>query len=158
MRSKAKLKEFAELALMFSIPNMTAERPTKSRLGGLFDQLQKVCGRIVAAETSQLSPEEHKWIGQQINQFGDDSGWESKPKHIGTVLSFSIALAERNTKLSPRVLEKLNLIVEHLENGGDLRVQSCWAGSLALEKWDAIFEKAKEPGLETLAKKMSRVD
>ncbi|MCP4127741.1 MAG: hypothetical protein GY753_11840 [Gammaproteobacteria bacterium] len=146
MRSKEKLKEFAELALMFSIPNMTKKFPEKTRLGGLFTQLQKVTGKVIAASTFKLQEDERVWIEKQLWQFGEQTGWESTPKHIGTVLSFSIALAERNTQLSPRVLEKLNLIVDHLEAGGDLRVQSCWAGSLAMEKWDAIFADAPEPG------------
>ncbi len=146
MRSKDKLKFVAEMALMYSIPDMTAERPTKSRLGGLYTQLQKVTGREIG-KFAPITEEENDWLRSQLEAFGLSTGWESTPKHISTVLSFSVALAERREDLSPRVLEKLNLLIDHLESGGDLRVANCWAGSLAMEKWDAIFGDAPPPGI-----------
>jgi hypothetical protein len=147
MRPKSKLKEFAEIALMYSIPEMTTKRPTKSRLGSLYDQLQKVTAKALNTSHFVATQEERAWLEKVIQKFGKDTGWESTPKHIGTVASFCTALAERGKSLNPGILEKLNLIIEHLEAGGDLKVQSCWAGSLAMEKWDAIFMDAPYPSL-----------
>ncbi len=108
MRPKTELKRIAELAFMYSIPSMVTKKPKRSRLGSLFLQLQKVTGKEIN-RFHKIAQEERLWLEGQLEKFGDATGWESTPKHISTVLSFSLALAERMDDLGPRVLEKLNL-------------------------------------------------
>jgi len=37
---------------------------------------------------------------------------------------------------------KVNYRINHFENGNDLKVQSCWAGSLAAGKWEDLFNES----------------
>ncbi len=143
MRPKSELKFVAELSLIHSIPDMTQKKNT-GRLGSLFDQLQKITQKDLFTKFGDAIEEEYKWLHKVITQFGNDSGWETNEKHISTVLSFCCRLAERDEKFNPRILEKLNLIIEYLEKGGHLKMPNCWAGSVALDKWDAIFKQEQQ--------------
>lgn len=40
-----------------------------------------------------------------------------------------------------KIAAAINDLIEHFENGKYLKQQSCWAGSIAADKWEALFEK-----------------
>jgi hypothetical protein len=43
-------------------------------------------------------------------------------------------------QFNPAIRETINEIIEHLEAGRDFPFQSCWAGSLAAERWESLFD------------------
>ena len=75
-------------------------------------------------------------IAEALLRFGTESGWENKPKALSTHLSFfADNLEAAQYRYDPRILFYLNKIIDHLEQIGNVKTASCWAGGLAGERW-----------------------
>lgn len=128
-------ERMTELALVRAIPDLTLGTLPPSRLKNLYARLQKEVDKDLA-KISRPSQSEIYQIANRVNKFGKDTGWLGQERHVGTLLSFCAELIESSTfPHNPRILETINLIIEHLENAGDLKMVCCWAGSVAVDKW-----------------------
>ena len=136
------LRFITELALIRAIPDLTIGDLKPSRLKGLFLKLQKNVDKDLA-KTRGLTKDDLDAIWERVQEFGQATGWLEQKKHTGTLVSFCIEIIETSKfDFNPGILKTLNEIIEHFERGGDLKVQSCWAGAMAAEKWVGLFEKA----------------
>jgi len=131
-------ERLTELALVRAIPGMIKGELKPSRMLGLYKRLIKVVDKELARLPRPTDAEIVK-IGKRIERFGEETGWLNNEKHIGTLLSFCADMLERSDyNHNPRILETINDVIEHLENGGDLKQICCWAGSVAADKWESI--------------------
>lgn len=129
----------AELALIYSVPTIT-NAAEKSRLCNLLKRLQKYAQKDLNKKPFLTNMELSKII-EKIQSWGNETGWLNDKKHVGTLLSFCADMIENSKfKFHPRILETINDIIAHLEAGGDFKYQSCWAGSLAAERWEKMFD------------------
>jgi len=129
------LSRFMELALCRAVPDLTLGTIKPSRLLNLYTRLQKEVDRDLA-RLPRPSWTDIRHIERRIMEFGKTTGWLNKQRHVGTLLSFCAEMLENSRYAhNPRILETINDIIEHLENGGDLKTICCWAGSVACEKW-----------------------
>lgn len=127
-----------ELALVRAVPDLTLGTLPPSRLGGLYARLQKEVDKDLS-RMPKVSQQEIREIGKRIEKFGLATGWLGEERHVGTLLSFCAEMIESSQyNHNPRILETINLIIEHLENAGDLKTVCCWAGSVAAEKWQEV--------------------
>ena len=135
------LRFITELALIRAIPDLTIGTLKPSKTLGLFKRLQKNVDkdlRLLPVPTE--SDKDRIW--ERVQEFGQVTGWLGQKKHTGTLVSFCIEIIETSAlRFNPGILKTLNEIIEHFERGKDLKVQSCWAGAMAAEKWKGLFEK-----------------
>ena len=135
------LRHTAELSLIYAVP-ILSQAHEKSRLSGLQRTLQRIAAKELG-KLPHLTDEDCKSIIKHITEWGNQTGWLNNKKAIGTLLSFIAELIEKSQfKYNPKILETVNELISHLESGNDFRIQSCWAGSLAAERWEAMFNDA----------------
>ena len=133
-------ERITELALVRAIPDQHMDKMRNSRLKGLYKKLLREVDRDISM-LPRPSDADMRKIGRRIERFGMDTGWLGETRHTGTLLSFCADMVERSTfKHNPRILETINLIIEHFENVGDLKTACCWAGSIAADKWSGTLE------------------
>ena len=133
------LRKTAELSLIFAVP-VLSDAHDKSRLAGLQRTLQKLAGKELG-NIRRISDEECEAIIKHITEWGKITGWLNNKKHTGTLLSFIAGMIENSKfQYNPRILDTINAIISHLEAGGNFKIQSCWSGSLAADKWEFLFE------------------
>jgi hypothetical protein len=131
-----------ELALVRAVPDQHIEHMRPCRLRGLYERLIKAVDRDLARMPRPTDADIIK-IGRRIERFGMDTGWLNETRHTGTLMSFCADMIERSTfDHNPRILETINEIILHMENGGDLKTSCCWAGSVAADKWMDIKKEA----------------
>ena len=132
-------RKTAELTLIRATYNFSG--PIKpSRKKGLFEKLQKFVDKDLEKLT-RIPDAEVRKAEAAIREFGNQTGWLDNPKHVGTLLSFCACIIEESEFVfNPKILETINEIITHFEDRGDLKTQSCWAGSLAAEKWENLFK------------------
>jgi len=136
-----KARHISELALIRSIPDMTIGELPPCRLKGLYVRLQKWVDKDLH-QLPRISNEDLEAIEKIMDQFGEDTGWFGKQKHVGTLLSFCATMIESSEfKFHPRIMETITDIIDHLEAGKDLYFQSFWGGGIAFEKWEKLFEE-----------------
>lgn len=135
------LRHLTELALIRSIPDLTLGTLKPSRKKSLFLRLQAA----VDKDLRNFLGVTEKHIDEArilIEEFGRQTGWLNTTKHVGTLFSFCLEVMEKSEfKFNPAIREIINEIVKHLEAGQDFPFQSCWAGSLACEKWEGLFRE-----------------
>ncbi len=135
-------KHLAELALIRAIPDLTIGELKPSRIKGLFLRLQK----YVDKDLQRLpcpSQKDLDGIWDIVETFGHQTGWLQQKKHTGTLISFCLGIVETSGfDFNAGIVKTLNDLINHFENGNDLKVQSCWAGSLAAEKWEDLFNES----------------
>ncbi|GAG02716.1 unnamed protein product, partial [marine sediment metagenome] len=75
-----------------------------------------------------------------ITQWGEETGWLNDIKHSATLLSFCADMIESSPfQFSPKILQIVNDLIDHLEKGGELKALSCYGGSVAADKWRQLF-------------------
>lgn len=129
-----------ELALVRAVPDLVIGDMKPSRLKGLYGRLQREVDRDLA-RLPRPSQSEIRQIACRVNEFGKATGWLGQQRHVSTLLSFCAEMNE-NSRFdhNPRILETINDIIAHLESGKDLPAASCWAGSVAAEKWKEVVK------------------
>jgi len=133
-------KKMTELAMIISIPEFTKDQVKPGRLKNLYNRLTKTATKELEA-IPRATIRELDIIESLVGKFGKETGWEGKPKHIITLVSFCLDLIERSEfKYNPRITETLNDIVEYFERSGKAPAPSFWAGSVAANKWKSIME------------------
>ena len=126
----------AELALIYSIPEICA--PT-GRLKSLLQSAQKIAARELG-NLPRLTDEDLHAILDRIYAWGKQTGWLGNDKHVSTLISFVLSMIDQSPYTYPaRLIDKLNEISAYLEKGGNYKYPSCWAGSLAAERWENVF-------------------
>ena len=134
------LKHVTELALIRSIPDLMVGELKPGRLKNLMNTLQAAVDIDLSKLVITLSITDGKKIESILEQFKTVAKF-GKQKHVGTLVSFCLALIEKSDKkFNDKIVELLNLICEYYERVGDLHVASMWSGDLASERWNAIFE------------------
>lgn len=138
-----RLKEIAELALIGAVPEIVkGMKPGRGK--NLCDRLSMSVHKTLAV-MPEIRKEDIDMIQAAIGEFGRITGWEGKERHMTTYLSFCADLIERSeSKFDKCIMESLNDLVEYFEIGGNLRVQNCWSGALAADKWFSLFEGGKD--------------
>ena len=133
------LKKLAELALIRAIPDLTIGKLKPSRTKGLFTKLQKYVDKdLIKINVTQDTINKLEVI---INKFGDSTGWFKQTKHTGTLVSFCLGILERTSfDFHPGILRTLVEIIDHFENGNDFPDAASWAGDIAVEKWECLFD------------------
>ena len=127
-----------ELALVRAVPDQHVNGMKPCRLRGLYQRLVKEVDKDLVKQP-RPSDSDIRQIAKKIERFGEETGWLNENRHVGTIFSFCADMLERSVfPHNPRILETVNLIVEHLENGGDLKTACCWAGTIAAEKWSIL--------------------
>jgi hypothetical protein len=130
-----------ELALIRAVPDLTLGELKPSRTAGLVTNLQKAVDKDLRY-LPRINDTQIADIESIIKSFLLDIGWLDQKRHTGTYLSFCAAMIENSEfKYFPRILESINDLIDHFEKGNDFHVQSCWAGSIAAEKWETIFKE-----------------
>ncbi len=128
-----------ELALVRAIPELTVGKLKHSRLNGLYTRLQKEVDKDLARLPRPTKSEIYR-IADRVNGFGKDTGWLGQQRHVSTLLSFCAEMIESSRfPHNPRIIATINEIIAHLEQAGDLPAASCWAGSVAAEKWQKVI-------------------
>jgi hypothetical protein len=128
----------AELTLIYAVP-IISDAHEKSRLAGLQRELQKLAGDCLG-NISGMTHFERLVISDHIAEWGKITGWLNNKKTIGTLLSFVAELIEKSQfKYNPKIMKTVNELISHLEAGKEFKITSCWAGSLAAEKWEGMF-------------------
>lgn len=140
-RAQDQLKFLAELAFVHSLKQCLPRMTEKSRKHGLMGQLLKVVEHDINTKTMRATQKEIDWMQKQLDAFGRATKWAHVEKDLCTLTSFCCALVQRDEKFSPVILEKLNLLQEHMEEAGHARISTSWAGSMALKKWDKLFSQ-----------------
>lgn len=130
----------AELALIYSIPYLSGNmKPCRTK--GLFDALQKWAAHDLGNIPKLTNPELDRILAR-ILTWGKETGWLNNKKHNATTLSFCADIIEKSEfDFHPRIIETINDLIAHFENGNDLKIQNCWTGSLAAEKWEKLFKE-----------------
>ena len=133
-------RKMAELAMVISIPEFTKGEVKNGRLKNLYQKLTKTATmeleRIPKASIVELVEIEDK-----VANFGKETGWEGKEKHIVTLASFCLGMLENSkSKFDSKIIEILNDIVDYFERAEKAPGPSFWAGSVAASKWNAIME------------------
>jgi len=137
--NKNQLKTLTELALIRAIPDLTIGNLKHGRKKSLFRRLQKAVD-IDIKKLPNPSKKELDMIWEKVEAFGKQTGWLHQQKHIGTLISFCLDVTEQSEfRFNRMIVQTLNDIIEYLEAGNDFKYQSCWAGSLAAEKWRELF-------------------
>ena len=135
------LRHLSELALIRAIPDLTIGTLKPSRKKALFLQLQKAVDKDLRKFPPQSEANLDK-VWRIVQEFGKQTGWLNQTRHIGTLFSFCLEIIEKsNFKFNPTISEIINKIISHLETGKDFKYSSCWAGSLAYEKWEGLFKE-----------------
>jgi hypothetical protein len=131
-------RKMAELTLIFAVP-IISDAHEKSRLAGLQRKLQDLSAKELG-KLHQMTHTERLDIIEHIEDWGNQTGWLNNKKSIGTLLSFIAELIEKSQfEYNPKILQTVNELIAHLENGKEFKIQSCWAGSLAAERWEGMF-------------------
>lgn len=134
------LRHLSELALIRAIPDLTMGTLKPSRKKALFIQLQKAVDKDLR-KFPRVSESDLNKIWEIVQEFGRQTGWLNETRHVGTLFSFCLEIMENSEfKFNPGIRETILKIIEHLEAGNDFKYQSCWAGSLAYEKWEGLFK------------------
>ena len=132
-------RKMAELTLIYAVP-IISDAHEKSRLAGLQRELQKLADDALG-NISGMTHTERLIIADHIAEWGNQTGWLNNKKTIGTLLSFVAEMIEKSQfKYDQKIMKTVNKLISHLENGNEFKVQSCWAGSLAAERWEGLFE------------------
>lgn len=136
---KSQIKKMSELALIRGIPDLIVDDLKNGRLKGQ-------CFKLVKEVDKQFldfpSPDEMdiSKISGILSSFGKSTGWENKPKHVMTLVSFCLDMVEKSeNKNSKKLIDILNNIADYFERKKDANQSSFWSGQLAAEKWNALF-------------------
>ena len=133
-----KLKKIAEIALIGGIPEIVKDaKPGRARNLSIAVEraTQRMLGRI-----PEIGNDEKQMIYDTMSEFGRVTGWEGKERQLTTYLSFVCDLMERSDVDFDRDVRKaVNDLVEYYDRDGKLRDPNVWAGSLAADKWFALF-------------------
>ena len=134
------LRHTAELALIYAVP-ILSNAHEKSRLANLQRTLQKIAAEELGSKIREITTGEMEQITDHITEWGKITGWLDSKKHTGTLLSFIAGMIESSKfKYNPMIMETINALIAHLEAGNNFKIQSCWAGWLAAEKWEGMFK------------------
>lgn len=133
-----KLKEIAEIALVGGIPEIVKDaKPGRAR--NLSLAVERATQRMLC-RMPYIGNDEKKMIYDTMSEFGRVTGWEGKERQLTTYLSFVCDLMDRSdVKFDKDVREAVNNLVEYYDRDGKLRDPNVWAGSLAADKWFALF-------------------
>lgn len=126
----------AELTLIYAIPELLIG-PAYGSLKTKYDRLQKECKKEMARKRATRI----NFIDAQkcIDKFFKLSGWIEKKKHIGTCLSFVLAMIDESENKFPKIIvDSLNGIVQYYENKEQFKVPCYSAGAFASEKWSNV--------------------
>ena len=133
-----KLKKIAEIALVGGIPEIVKDaKPGRAR--NLSLAVERATQRMLC-RMPDIGNDEKKMIYDTMSEFGRVTGWKGKERQLTTYLSFVCDLMERSDvdfDLDVRVA--VNDLVEYYDRDGRLRDPNVWAGSLAADKWFALF-------------------
>lgn len=128
----------SELALLYALPNVYTGNK-KSRLYALQKRLQKVV--IPQIKQAYTSPTETYDAVHNIFIWGSNIGWLHGENPTGALISFCIEMIEDSPiKYDPQIMEILQELSKHLDNGGLLQTCLCVDGRRAAEKWQELFE------------------
>ena len=112
-------------------------------------QLQAAVDIDLGKLATSLSPTDLMEIKLVLNRFEKISKF-GKQKHIGTIVSFCLALIENSDEeFNSKIVETLNSICDYYERVGDLHVASMWSGDLASERWMSIFDKKENDNVQS---------
>ena len=131
------LKYCAELALVNSVPTMFKEGLKKGRLKSQFDKMSRITNKEL--RKFHLNDDQFNWLAGKLDAFGEACGWHGKERHAATIVSFCISLVDRSDKFPQGVMDAMNNVIDYYERAGNLPYQSCWAGDIAMKKWEGLF-------------------
>lgn len=132
------LVRFAESAYIRAIPDLLHGELRPGRLSNLYGKLVKAVDADLV-RLPVIGDSDVLVIRDIIVEFGKRTGWTGKKRHVGTLLSFAIAIIESSEhKHNPKILETLNLIVEYYERKQNFKIICCHAGAIAAEKWQMV--------------------
>ena len=132
-------RKMAELTLIYAVP-IISDAHEKSRLAGLQRKLQKFSASELRDIRRTMTDSDTDSLIKHITEWGNQTGWLNNKKAIGTLLSFIAELIEKSQfEYNPKIMKTVNELISHLENGKEFKIQSCWAGSLAAERWEGMF-------------------
>jgi len=132
-------RHFAELALLSAIYLINKDSLKNKDERSLYRDLDRTVkhnlGYLFNASKNDVQA-----AVDLVFEFGKQTGWLEQKKHPGTILSFCAAMIEQSPcTFSDSIMEALNKIVAYLEERNDLKPLCCWAGSLAAEQWEKLF-------------------
>ncbi len=133
------LRHLTELALIRAIPDLTLGSLKPARKKALFLRLQDAVDKDLRL-FPRASKQDLDRVWESVEKFGKMTGWLNHTRHVGTLLSFCLGIIEKSSfKFNEKIPKTINYIISHLEAGNDFKFQSCWAGSMAAEKWEGLF-------------------
>ncbi len=131
-------RRYVELAYIRAVPDMLHGTLKNGRLKNLYRKLQIACDNEFR-RLPELNNVELEQVKGLLLQFSAATGWERKPRHISTLLSFCADMLERSQyDHSPKILKTLTDIIDYYARKEDFRPICCWAGSVAADKWEGI--------------------
>jgi len=132
------LRHTAELTLIYAVPLVTGASEN-SRLSGLQRKLQKIVVDSLA-KLPTLEREDELKVIDFMEAWGKDTGWLNSQKHLGTLVSFCVAMMEQSEfTYNPKIYTTLTEIIDHLIKGKQFYPLSINAGEIAALKWLKLF-------------------
>jgi hypothetical protein len=123
----------ADLSLVVGIRSISNGKACK--LNGLIERAAKVASREqkkLGRPSMTIAYE----IATMYSALCKKTNWDKNPKHPLTFVNFCLEILENHNY--PKIVEVLEDITEHFENGKNAPRPCFWAGTLAYNKWDTI--------------------
>ena len=132
------LQKIAILCVIKALPDWMENSLSHGRLRVLMSRLQREADKELA-KPNRLSDTEINMLAGKVKLWADSVGWDKKPKHTCTIVSFLIYLVVDFMPENAKLLELLEQIYDYFARVGRDPVQAGWAGTLSAERWSEIF-------------------
>lgn len=133
------IKTKARIGMALALADYLADMPSNSRMNNLMGRLKSQCVKRLQYMIGRRSmrPDHEKLVRDKMAEFGKETGWENKSKHLATYCAFLLALFEKYPEAG--IIAALNDISEFLEQGDNSPLACMPAGVTAFEKWERIW-------------------
>ena len=133
--------KIVELALIRGIPDMIIGTINEGRLKKLYKKLIKEIDIQLKTLTKPTGMDIYI-IGNKLEKFGIDTGWNGKKKHVVTIISFCLDMIERSDSVfTKKTVFILNDLFDYFERINEFKYPSLWGGRCAAEKWVKIISE-----------------
>jgi len=136
--SDQRVQFLGEVAMLLMMVEAFIEKSGPGRLKARCVRLRKEIIKEMQ-KIKNVTEDEKNEASKKVIRFGEMTGWEGKPRHIVTHISFFLAMMEASfNAYSPKIYRLFNDIVDYFDRGRDHSVLCDHAGITALEKWASI--------------------
>lgn len=134
------IKKTAALQIVFDLASHVAENSGAGRLRGKCEELvQWSAGRLMELRP-RLTAVDVARVQAMKDRWGTAVGWNGRPRHVCTVVSFLIAVMTDHFRDETKMVDNLTAVFDYYDRAGNCPIQAGWAGTLAYLKFEKIME------------------